>query len=174
MGDEKREGFARQDFRQLLEGLHYLHSKGVCHRDLKLENLLLDKSMVLKIADFGVARVMQKTSSNQTMSTFCGTEDYMAPEVLKGSSYDGFSADIWSCGVILYSILEGCFPFENIEQICHGDFDFTMPGLSEEAKSVVRSMLVIDPAARPSLDSLLGMPWCSPVETGPSIISLLH
>lgn len=94
-------------FRQIIYGIDYLHSHSICHRDLKLENILLDKNDNIKIADFGFARWMKENMAE----TSCGSPHYAAPEVVKGIRYDGRIADIWSCGVILYSLLTVCIYF---------------------------------------------------------------
>jgi serine/threonine protein kinase len=100
---------ARFYWQQLLTGVLYCHKKGQCHRDLKLENLLLDKDgKVLKIADFGFAKAQDQSMPK----TILGTAVYVAPEVLENHRYDGFKADIWSCGVILYTLLVGNYPFD--------------------------------------------------------------
>lgn len=121
---------ARYYFRQLVHGLEYCNSKGVCHRDLKPENLLLDGNNDLKISDFGLSALYtggdEETASRTTLlHTTCGTPNYVAPEVLEDNGYDGRSADIWSCGVILYVLLAGFLPFD--EQ--------TMPQLFEKIQS---------------------------------------
>ena len=91
-------------FRQIIYGLEYLHSLGICHRDLKPENILLDSNLNVKIADFGFARFVK----SHIAETACGSPHYAAPEVIKGQQYDGRSADVWSCGVILYALLAVC------------------------------------------------------------------
>ena len=91
-------------FRQIIYGIDYLHSHSICHRDLKLENILLDEQDNVKIGDFGFARWM-KTNIAETS---CGSLHYAAPEVVKGTKYDGRIADVWSCGVILYSLIAVC------------------------------------------------------------------
>ena len=95
---------AMKFFRQIIYGLDYLHSNSICHRDLKLENILLDEHDNLKIADFGFARWMKSNIAE----TSCGSPHYAAPEVIKGLPYDGRASDIWSCGVILYCLLTVC------------------------------------------------------------------
>jgi serine/threonine protein kinase len=89
--------------------MRYLHGKNVCHRDLKLENILLDKEKNLKIIDFGFATV----SNKQKLKVFCGTPSYMAPEIVMKVEYYGAGTDIWSCGVILYVMIAGRFPFKS-------------------------------------------------------------
>lgn len=109
------ENEARIIFRQIVAGVGYLHSKGIAHRDLKLENLLMAKRgdiMGVKIADFGLAKGQAATS----LSTICGTPQYVAPEVIAKGAKSGFhsyklSCDVWSCGVILFVLLGGYPPF---------------------------------------------------------------
>jgi serine/threonine protein kinase len=125
---------ARFYFRQLVEGVEYCHSRGVCHRDLKPENLLLDENGNLKISDFGLSalyiggeegsrtevRIALGSASRwsckrdclQLLHTTCGTPNYVAPEVLADQGYDGRKADVWSAGVILYVLLAGFLPFD--------------------------------------------------------------
>ncbi|OHT00553.1 CAMK family protein kinase [Tritrichomonas foetus] len=98
---------ALEFFRQLIYGLDYLHQHGICHRDLKPENLLLDQYNRIKIADFGFARWMQ----TNIVETSCGSPHYASPEVIKGFPYDGRMADIWSCGVIFYALINVCIFF---------------------------------------------------------------
>ena len=111
---------ARCYFQQLVTGLEYCHRQGVCHRDLKPENLLLDEATGdLKISDFGLSALYGSsfesgdgTVSKELLHTSCGTPQYVAPEVLGEQGYDGFKADVWSCGVILYVLLAGYLPFD--------------------------------------------------------------
>ena len=94
---------------QLIHGLKYLHDSSIMHRDLKLENLLLDDMAYLKIADFGVARVLRH---NQTSYEGIGTPAYFAPELLKGEGHT-YPADWWAVGIIMYQMLSGVLPFHN-------------------------------------------------------------
>ncbi|PIA55530.1 hypothetical protein AQUCO_00700078v1 [Aquilegia coerulea] len=106
---------ARFFFQQLISGVSYCHSMQVCHRDLKLENTLLDGSPAprLKICDFGYSK--SSVLHSQPKSTV-GTPAYIAPEVLLRKEYDGKIADVWSCGVTLYVMLVGAYPFEDPEE----------------------------------------------------------
>lgn len=98
-------------FSQLFAGLYYLHGKGFVHRDIKCENLLLDKERNLKITDFGFAKKIMKTKSGspQLSETYCGSYAYAAPELLKGQPYEPCSAEIWSMGVVLFTMV--CITF---------------------------------------------------------------
>jgi serine/threonine protein kinase len=97
-------------FRQILSAVGYCHSFNICHRDLKPENILLTKDLEIKIADFGMAALHQ--SPDHRLKTSCGSPHYAAPELIKGNTYRGNQADIWSLGVILYAMLSGILPFD--------------------------------------------------------------
>ena len=94
----------------ITEGIQQLHSQGVIHRDLKLSNILLDHDMRAKIADFGLARIINEDSSAKEPFTFCGTPNYISPEILAQDSY-GLSSDIWSLGCVFLTLLTGKPPF---------------------------------------------------------------
>lgn len=89
----------------------YLHSKRVTHRDIKLENIIIDKKGVLKLIDFGFCCT---ASEDVLLYVFCGTPSYMSPEILNKRPYKGFPTDIWASGVLMYAMLCGQFPFRGI------------------------------------------------------------
>jgi len=97
-------------FYQLINGVEYIHSKGIAHRDLKPENLLLTTDKTLKIIDFGLSHEFDP--SDCLLKTKCGSPSYAAPEIISCNYYDGFKTDIWCCGIILYAMLCGFLPFE--------------------------------------------------------------
>ncbi|KAH7567612.1 hypothetical protein JRO89_XS07G0104200 [Xanthoceras sorbifolium] len=107
------EAESRRYFQQLIDGVDYCHSKGVYHRDLKPENLLLDSQGNLKISDFGLSALPEPGVS--LLRTTCGTPNYVAPEVLSHKGYNGAVADVWSCGVILYVLMAGYLPFDELD-----------------------------------------------------------
>jgi len=96
-------------FRQIIQGLGYIHRKRILHRDIKLDNILLDGNGNVKIADFGVSKLVRP---GDVMHEQSGTPAYIAPEILKEEGYAGFKADIWSAGVVLYAMLCGTVPFK--------------------------------------------------------------
>lgn len=93
---------------QMLDSLDYMHGKRVVHRDLKLENILIDDQLNLKVADFGFACY----KSIDTLKSYRGTMTYMAPEIKEGKQYKGTEVDVFSIGVILFIIVQGIFPFK--------------------------------------------------------------
>jgi BR serine/threonine kinase len=136
-------------FRQIIYGLEFLHEQGICHRDMKLENLLVDENYNVKISDFGLAR----WTKDSMVNAMCGSLHYMAPEVTIGEWYDGKAADVWSTGVILYALLVGRFPFiengrdETIGRIKSGTFSIpsNVPG---EVQDLIKRMLTVDSTQR--------------------------
>lgn len=169
-----KEPLASRLFAQLISGVHYLHSKGIVHRDLKLENLLLDKNKNVVITDFGFANSFRK-GGNQLMSTSCGSPCYAAPElVVSDKMYDGRKVDVWSCGVILFAMLAGYLPFdddpdnpdcENITKLYQYittsplKFPEYMPPVPRD---LVRQILVANPERRVSLNAIRSHPWLTP------------
>ena len=109
LGEEEASVF----FYQLINGVEYIHSKGIAHRDLKPENLLLTEDKVLKIIDFGLSH---EFNEEEFLKTKCGSPSYAAPEILAKPKYDGFKIDIWCCGIILYAMLCGYLPFEGDDE----------------------------------------------------------
>ena len=102
------ENKAREIFKGIVEGIAHCHSKNVVHRDIKLENVMIDSNNNVKIIDFGFSITISK---DKKLSIFCGTPSYMAPEIVKRTPYSGYAADIWALGILLYTLLCGKFPF---------------------------------------------------------------
>lgn len=147
-------------FKQIINGISYLHQFNICHRDLKPENLLLDHHKNIKIADFGMAALEIR---EKLLETSCGSPHYASPEIVAGKTYHGAPSDIWSCGIILFALLTGHLPFdhENVRvlllKVQSGKF--TMPSdLSWEAKDLINKMLVVDPNKRITIDNILTHP----------------
>lgn len=150
-------------FQDIIDGLDYLHSQQIVHRDIKLENLLLDSKMNIKITDFGLSKIYPK---NGLLYTYRGTYAYCPPEFFSENEtgYKGELSDVWSSGVVLYTMLQGYLPFteaeqnDNIEKICAGDYE--MPDdISDLAKDLINSMLTIDPDERISIKKIKKHPW---------------
>ncbi|KAF3500711.1 hypothetical protein F2Q69_00045206 [Brassica cretica] len=160
---------ARYFFQQLICGVDYCHSLQICHRDLKLENTLLDGSPapLLKICDFGYSK--SSILHSRPKSTV-GTPAYIAPEVLSRREYDGKHADVWSCGVTLYVMLVGAYPFEDpndpknfrktIQRIMA--IQYKIPDyvhISQECKHLLSRIFVTNPAKRITLKEIKNHPW---------------
>ncbi|TKR59611.1 hypothetical protein L596_029256 [Steinernema carpocapsae] len=149
-------------FRQLIEGLRYLESIHVVHRDIKCENLFLDRFDNLKIGDFGFATFLRHGESTKVK---CGTAAYSAPEVHLGQSYKDSAVDIWSAGVVLYTMLNGKMPFDDrsgdiLSKQLRQDifFDRARP-ISYMAELLIKQLLHPKPTRRPSLKSIISCRW---------------
>ena len=161
-----QEDEARKFFRQLIEGISYIHSHNICHRDIKPENLLLDKDMNIKISDFGLSAFVGEDAydTNSLQHTTCGSPNYVAPEVLKDSGYDGRFSDIWSCGVVLFVMVAGYLPFDEpslstlFRRIQSANYTCP-PFFSDELKDLISKILVPEPTARISLADIKQHPW---------------
>lgn len=145
-------------FMQVCSAIHFLHSHQIMHRDIKPENLLLTKDNVLKLCDFGCcARFNDKAKA-----TFCGTIEYMAPEVLRRDNCTE-KTDIWSLGILLYEMLHGRAPYQGrrekgtIKQILHSKPLFGK--IPEDAKEVIEALLSNDPSGRPEAWEIFRFPW---------------
>ncbi|XP_050378849.1 CBL-interacting serine/threonine-protein kinase 8-like [Argentina anserina] len=156
------EGEARRFFQQLIDGVDYCHSKGVYHRDLKPENLLLDSLGNLRISDFGLSALPEQGVS--LLRTTCGTPNYVAPEVLSHKGYDGAVADVWSCGVILYVLMAGYLPFDELDlTTLYSKIEkaqFSCPSwFPVGAKSLIHSILDPNPATRITIEQIRNDEW---------------
>ena len=146
-GRKMKEKSALHYFYQILQGLNYLHSNNIIHRDIKPQNILIDKNNVCKIADFGFARYNEEDTLLKTM---CGSPLYMAPEIIKKQQYTE-SADIWSAGVLFYHMLTGTQPFEcsNFYELSklidRGDDSIKYPPyLTAISRNILQKVLVFD------------------------------
>ncbi|KAJ7163482.1 kinase-like domain-containing protein, partial [Mycena crocata] len=166
-----RERDAAKLFSQLISGVWYMHQKNIVHRDLKLENLLLDRNHNLIITDFGFANSFTR-DKNDMMETMCGSPCYAAPELVNSDGlYVGTAADIWSCGVILYAMLSGYLPFDDDPTNPDGSditklyayiarTPLTFPDhISDAACSLLDAMLVSNPLERAELGTVMRHAW---------------
>ncbi|XP_016509849.2 CBL-interacting serine/threonine-protein kinase 1-like [Nicotiana tabacum] len=159
-----KEAQGRKLFQQLIDGVSYCHNKGVFHRDLKLENVLIDSKGNIKITDFGLSALPQHFRSDGLLHTTCGSPNYVAPEILSNRGYDGATSDTWSCGVILYVILTGQLPFDDknlailYKKIFKGDVHIPK-WLSLGAKNLLKRILDPNPRTRITMAEIKINEW---------------
>lgn len=163
MGEDAGRFFALQ----MLDSIEYMHELKVVHRDLKLENILIDGNLNMKIADFGFATY----KSIDCLKSYRGTMTYMAPEIKEGKTYKGSQVDLFSFGVILFIIVQGIFPFKearleeyfyNLITTGQTDLYFSKVSagyLSPEFKDLVLSLFNYDPEKRPTISQIRSHPW---------------
>ena len=178
------ESLARSFFLQLLDGVHYCHLAGVAHRDLKLENVLLNQAGDLKLIDFGLSHVYPRLQDgtldrSKPLRDVCGSKSYAAPEVLAAHGYDGFAADMWSLGVCLFAMLSGFFPLDEASrndwrypklvegqkhgqstvQTVYGWYKRTATHLSREVVHLLDHLLMVDPKRRLTMAATRDHAW---------------
>ena len=166
-------------FQQIIDGVEYLHLSNITHRDLKPENLLLDNKKRIRISDFGLSNMGEKIDS--LLETPCGTPSYAPPEMLRGEKYNGVYSDIWSCGIILYTMLVGNLPCaESKEDLIYENImthNYYFPdNISDEAIDLIENMLKIDPIERYDFEQIKSHPWFNLVEPKlkPGIVYGVH
>ncbi|KAM6188574.1 serine/threonine-protein kinase MARK2 isoform 1-T1 [Sarcoramphus papa] len=156
-----KEKEARAKFRQIVSAVQYCHQKFIVHRDLKAENLLLDADMNIKIADFGFSN--EFTFGNK-LDTFCGSPPYAAPELFQGKKYDGPEVDVWSLGVILYTLVSGSLPFDgqNLkelrERVLRGKYRIPFY-MSTDCENLLKKFLILNPTKRGTLEQIMKDRW---------------
>ena len=149
---------------QIFQGQKYLHANKIIHRDLKLGNLFLNEKMEMKMGDFGLAAKLEFDSEKR--HTVCGTPNYIAPEILENKTGHSYEVDIWSLGVIIYTLTVGRPPFETPDvkstykkiKMCAYSFPEHIP-LSENVKDIVNKILCLDPSKRLTLNECLNHPF---------------
>ncbi|XP_075259066.1 uncharacterized protein LOC142350926 isoform X3 [Convolutriloba macropyga] len=156
-----KEKEARVKFRQIVSAIQYCHAKKIIHRDLKAENLLLDCEMNIKIADFGFSN---EFSLGTKLDTFCGSPPYAAPELFQGKKYDGPEVDVWSLGVILYTLVSGSLPFDGgtlkelRERVLRGKYRIPFY-MSTDCENLLKRFLVLNPIKRSTLEQIMQDRW---------------
>ncbi|XP_037725420.1 serine/threonine-protein kinase SIK2-like isoform X3 [Drosophila subpulchrella] len=155
------ESTARHKFWQIISAVEYLHNKGIVHRDLKAENLLLDRNMNIKIADFGLSNHFEP---GELLATWCGSAPYAAPESFERKQYSGPEFDIWTLGVVLYVLVSGALPFDGPtiqslrDRVLSGRFR-TPFFMSSECEHLIRHILVLEPTRRYTIEQIKGHRW---------------
>ena len=179
---------AKLHFYQMVSAVEYLHKKNIAHRDLKPENILLsndDSNPLIKISDMGLSKLVDHTTFLQT---FCGTPQYLAPEVLisrvRGDGSYGFEVDMWSLGVILYILLCGCPPFSTertdkslVRQVCDGDYSFPKSkwaNISDSAIDLVTKLMTVEKNIRLTAKQALAHPWLNEDENVKAATALME
>ncbi|KAK5935974.1 hypothetical protein CgunFtcFv8_021282 [Champsocephalus gunnari] len=158
---------ARRLFTQLCEAVQYLHNSDVVHRDLKCENLLLDKHYNLKVCDFGFSKRLTHAHGHVVLSeTFCGTSTYAAPEISRNVPYDPKVSDVWSMAVVLYMMLHASMPYDatNVRKMVRIQIQHIVnfpdaPSVSPEAKDLIRTMLNPVVEQRATISNILQSSW---------------
>jgi 5'-AMP-activated protein kinase catalytic alpha subunit len=163
---------AKDIFKQLVRAVIHCHQRGIVHRDIKLENILMDKYGHTKLIDFGLCDfVLDVGNTTRLCVDSVGSPAYISPEVLDGKPYSGFKADVWSSGVVLYALLFGCFPFSpgQYKRMVNGEslvLQFPESTVSKCAKNLLSSMLTLNPDNRFSLEEVQNHDWmCDSIVT---------
>lgn len=152
--------------RQVVEALVYLHSRNIAHRDLKPENILLDEHMNAKLADFGLCHAV---SDKYLLRTPCGSPFYAPPEIIKNVPYDGKKCDMWSLGVVLFTMVTGNLPWSEtnqyaiLEQIVTADYIIPL-SVSPTLRKLIYSLMTPDPTLRPTAEEILQCEWLTQLD----------
>jgi len=149
------ENESRHFFKQLVSAIKYCHQLGIIHRDLKLENVLIDKLGNIKVIDFGLGD-FSEVGKKETL--LCGTQDYMPPEILQNIEYDGFLVDVWCLGIILFALNCGSLPFACEADAIKGSFEMNS-SWSKELQDLLKKMLEPNPKNRFTMDDVLNHTW---------------
>lgn len=151
---------ARRIFRQVSAAVYYCHKNNICHRDLKLENILLDQHVNAKITDFGFSRFFD---SQQLITTYCGSELYASPEIINKVPYVGSVVDCWSLGVLLFTLVYGHMPFfETDRRVLYTKISvakYLEPEILSTASPFIREMLTVCPQRRATIEQICNHRW---------------
>jgi len=154
------EAEARNLFIQIIEGVRHCHNNNCVHGDIKLSNIVL-RDGVVKLIDFSASK---PTDDSGKRRTFCGTTQYVAPEIIMQGVYQGKVADIWSLGVCLFVMLTGNYPFSDIAAALKGNVTYPQ-GLSAEAVELIKGILTVDSEKRFTMDQIVSHPWMKKIDS---------
>ncbi|OHT05984.1 CAMK family protein kinase [Tritrichomonas foetus] len=166
---------SKRMFKQITEGLLYLHTKGIAHRDIKPENIFVDKSNNAKIGDFGLCHhtcLLNNTSVDVLLETPCGSPFYAAPEVIEGIPYDGKASDSWSLGVVLFTMVTCTLPWHSTnhsllyKEIKRANIEIPTD-ISPDAYDLIKSLLKADPKERLTMEEILQHPYLKSLDAKP-------
>ncbi|KAL6734250.1 hypothetical protein Aduo_004810 [Ancylostoma duodenale] len=143
-------------FRQLIEAVHYLHERNIVHRDIKLENILIDANGDAKLADFGFARFIAR---RERSLSFCGTRPYSAPQITLYKPYDSYAADWYALGVVLYTMLVGKWPKDNLPSVPRATISFPDSTPSPACRRLIASLLEPDEDIRAGYHDCVHSEW---------------
>lgn len=147
---------AKYIYFQIVAALNHMHSRGIVHRDIKDENIIVDKDYFVKLIDFGSAAWVK----DGPFGVFVGTIDYAAPEVLNGQPYDGKSQDVWAMGILLYTLIFKENPFCSVDEILDGGVKFPQySDVSPACMELIRKILITDINKRPTMQDIMNDPW---------------
>ncbi|EGT52896.1 CBN-CHK-1 protein [Caenorhabditis brenneri] len=155
-------------FRQMIQGLEYIHENNIVHRDIKPENLLLTTSHVLKISDFGMATLYRNNGTERLLDMSCGTVPYAAPEVCAGRKYRGPPIDVWSCGIVLVAMLSGELPWERASDVSYPYLQWLSSNNLDEnpwkkvdvrVLCILRKILTDNVEKRATIEQVKADPW---------------
>lgn len=158
------ESFSRKLFKQMVCALRCCHQQSIIHRDLKLQNILLDSEGNIKLIDFGLSNFVE---TGVFRNTFCGTPAFAPPEILLGTEYKGPEVDLWSLGVVLYSMITAEFPFKTVGEILKGKYA-EPKDVSAECRGLISKLLVVNKEDRLDVEGIVKHPWMTadPALTG--------
>lgn len=170
-----KEKYCKFIFYKILQGIKVIHDNGICHRDIKVDNILLDEEYNIKICDFGFS-----SYNSKFLEEYLGTKKYMAPEIVKGLEYDGIKADIFSLGVLLFNLRTSKFLFDFTKVSGNSFYDYIkdknemiwkitetngITGLSNEFKNLLLKMVSFEPNERPDVKDILKDEWFSEIRS---------
>ena len=167
------ENLAKNIFKQLIQTIKYIHNNNIVHRDIKPDNILLELNNTIKICDFGVSKEIKQ---GKLINDACGTPAFIAPEILKDEPYDPYKTDIWSCGVVLFAMITGFFPFRGInerelnESILSGNYP-KIKDIPEELRNLMDRLLEINPDKRINIEEILNHKWLESCDNNVNIFT---